>query len=275
MKNVKFYSGKVILKANKLIFDKYNNLFAGKGNLIEFNVDEQMFTNLSCENYTTFDTLEPDANDFELIEGEVIIVLDDKKCAEPDNVKDNVDKYTLIDKAVDEIDQKLQKIEETYDQVADTISDKEAWEEKIANADIKFNDGQDYDIDYSGYSNTLDLADIKLDKDTLQVFVDHYPTVIDKIRENLNKKNLEVVDPEYVGASNDAVNHPAHYTWLKDKCGVEPIEIIRHMDFSLGNAFKYLLRAGYKRQEGISMPDAIKQDLRKAIWYIEDKINNL
>jgi hypothetical protein len=47
------------------------------------------------------------------------------------------------------------------------------------------------------------------------------------------------------------------------------------MDFSLANACKYLLRAGYKRQEGMSMPDSIKQDLRKAIWYIEDKINNL
>jgi hypothetical protein len=197
-------------------------------------------------------------------------------------VQDNVDKYTLIDKAKyvepkenksEELAKIVNPCESKSDRIAAIANPPEDNFAKIVNP-IE-DKGCDYDVDYSGYSNTLDLADIKLDKDTLQVFVDHYPTVIDKIRENLNKKNLEVVDPEYVGASNDAVNHPAHYTWLKDKCGVEPIEIIRHMDFSLGNAFKYLLRAGYKRQEGISMPDAIKQDLRKAIWYIEDKINNL
>ena len=31
----------------------------------------------------------------------------------------------------------------------------------------------------------------------------------------------------------DNVNHPPHYTWLKDKCGIEVIDITRHMDFDL------------------------------------------
>nr|DAH00044.1 MAG TPA: Protein of unknown function (DUF3310) [Crassvirales sp.] len=29
----------------------------------------------------------------------------------------------------------------------------------------------------------------------------------------------------------DNVNHPPHYTWLKDKCGIEVIDITRHMDY--------------------------------------------
>ena len=44
----------------------------------------------------------------------------------------------------------------------------------------------------------------------------------------------------------DQVNHPSHYTWLKDKCGIEVIDITRHLDFDLGNAIKYILRAGKK-----------------------------
>lgn len=71
----------------------------------------------------------------------------------------------------------------------------------------------------------------------------------------------------YEEKMNDAVNHPNHYTWLKDKCGIEVIDITRHLDFDLGNALKYILRAGKKE-------DAI-QDLKKAIWYIQDKIKML
>ena len=62
----------------------------------------------------------------------------------------------------------------------------------------------------------------------------------------------------------DMVNSPPHYSWLKDKCGIEVIDITRHLDFDLGNAVKYILRAGRKK-------DAV-EDLRKAIWYLNDKI---
>lgn len=39
----------------------------------------------------------------------------------------------------------------------------------------------------------------------------------------------------------DNVNHPQHYMWLKEKCGIEVIDIVRHLDFDTGNAIKYLL----------------------------------
>jgi CRISPR/Cas system-associated protein Cas5 (RAMP superfamily) len=73
----------------------------------------------------------------------------------------------------------------------------------------------------------------------------------------------------------DKVNHPSHYTWLKEKCGVEVIDITRHLDFDKGNAVKYLLRSGYKAEEGYSSIQKEIEDLEKAIWYIKDKIRML
>ena len=73
----------------------------------------------------------------------------------------------------------------------------------------------------------------------------------------------------------DKVNHPSHYTWLKEKCGIEVVDITRHMNFCRGNALKYLLRAGYKSEEGYSNTQKRIEDLRKAIWYINDEIKQL
>ena len=77
---------------------------------------------------------------------------------------------------------------------------------------------------------------------------------------------------------DENVSHPSHYTWLKEKCGIEVIDITRHLDFDLGNAIKYILRAGKKpiiNEENINNNKAAIQDLNKAIWYINDKIKML
>lgn len=65
----------------------------------------------------------------------------------------------------------------------------------------------------------------------------------------------------------DNVNHPKHYT--SDPSGIECIEITRHRNFNIGNAIKYLWRAGLK--DG----NSDIQDLQKAIWYINDEIKRL
>ena len=70
----------------------------------------------------------------------------------------------------------------------------------------------------------------------------------------------------------DKVNHPSHYTWLKELCGIEVIDITRHLDFDLGNAVKYILRAGRKSEEGYSETDKTIEDLQKAIFYLNDEI---
>ena len=77
----------------------------------------------------------------------------------------------------------------------------------------------------------------------------------------------------------DKVNHPSHYCWLKELCGIEVIDITRHLDFDLGNAVKYILRAGRKPIINENLSDdfhrAAIQDLKKALFYINDKIDML
>ncbi len=66
--------------------------------------------------------------------------------------------------------------------------------------------------------------------------------------------------------THDDVNHPKHYN--SNPSGIECIDVVEHMGFNVGNAIKYLWRAGHKD------PDAIK-DLRKAVWYINREIDRL
>lgn len=60
------------------------------------------------------------------------------------------------------------------------------------------------------------------------------------------------------------VTSPAHYT----HGGIETIDFIeaKNLNFHLGNAVKYISRAGKKD------PEKEIEDLRKAIWYIERQI---
>lgn len=67
----------------------------------------------------------------------------------------------------------------------------------------------------------------------------------------------------------DRVNHPSYY---KDPSGVECITVARHRDFNIGNALKYLWRAGLKTEEGITNKEKAIEDLKKAIFYINDEI---
>jgi hypothetical protein len=60
----------------------------------------------------------------------------------------------------------------------------------------------------------------------------------------------------------ERVNHPAHYN--AHPSGVECIDIVEHFNFNVGNAVKYIWRAGLKG-------DAI-EDLKKAAWYLQREI---
>ncbi len=59
------------------------------------------------------------------------------------------------------------------------------------------------------------------------------------------------------------VNHPAHYT--AHPSGVECITIAEHFGFNLGNAIKYIWRAGLKGD--------VVEDLKKARFYLEREIS--
>lgn len=72
---------------------------------------------------------------------------------------------------------------------------------------------------------------------------------------------------------NDQVNHPKHYT--SDPSGIECIDITRHRNFNIGNAIKYLWRAGLKEDKDRKLIDKQVEDLNKAVWYLVDEIHRL
>lgn len=60
----------------------------------------------------------------------------------------------------------------------------------------------------------------------------------------------------------DPVEKPKHYN--SHPSGVECIQVTEHFNFCLGNAIKYIWRAGQK-------VDAL-EDLKKARWYLDREI---
>lgn len=67
----------------------------------------------------------------------------------------------------------------------------------------------------------------------------------------------------------ESVNHPAHYGGAENP--YEAIKVIEAwgLDFSLGNAVKYISRAGKKAK------DKTVEDLKKAAWYLKRAIERL
>lgn len=65
----------------------------------------------------------------------------------------------------------------------------------------------------------------------------------------------------------DLINHPPHYT--SHPSGVECIQIVEHMNFCIGNAIKYLWRAGLKDR------GTYLEDLQKAAWYVQREIERI
>ena len=80
-------------------------------------------------------------------------------------------------------------------------------------------------------------------------------------RETLNSKTM------INNVTADNVNHPSHYTSGQ----IEVIDFIedKELGFHLGNAVKYISRAGRKN------PAKTVEDLRKATWYINRQIQIL
>lgn len=77
--------------------------------------------------------------------------------------------------------------------------------------------------------------------------------------------DIRQLEGAVMSGETEAVDHPAHYGGAEN-----PYECIKVIDawglgFSLGNAVKYIARAGRK--------DASKlQDLKKARWYLDHEI---
>lgn len=87
------------------------------------------------------------------------------------------------------------------------------------------------------------------------------------LKEEIVNENYEIVFGNKVEKSNDPVNRPSHYTDGK----IEVIDFIedKKLGFCLGNAIKYIARAGKKD------PTKEVEDLNKAKWYVERRIKEL
>ena len=84
----------------------------------------------------------------------------------------------------------------------------------------------------------------------------HADELIDKFIKDLDRP---------IKTTDDVVNHPSHYTNTK-------IEVINYIEdkgfnYNLGNAVKYISRAGKKN------PETYNEDLLKAVWYLNREIN--
>ena len=81
------------------------------------------------------------------------------------------------------------------------------------------------------------------------------------------KINSDKIKEVNVDDENDPVNHPSHYTDTK----IEVMDYIedKGFNFALGNAVKYISRAGKKDK------NKTIQDLEKAEWYLNREIERL
>ncbi len=112
--------------------------------------------------------------------------------------------------------------------------------------------------------NIADSSEEDLDKalviiaEAAEKALNNIQVATDAIHDFLNKKLILPDDP---------VNHPSHYTDGK----IEVIDFItdKKLGFCLGNAVKYIARAGKKD------PSKTVEDLEKAIWYIKHHIETL
>lgn len=90
----------------------------------------------------------------------------------------------------------------------------------------------------------------------------------EEAKDALAERLMDTVNPETITMeepASDPVNHPAHYK----VGGIETIDFIeaKQLNYNMGNAVKYISRADHKGNK--------KQDLEKAVWYLNREIGRL
>ena len=90
--------------------------------------------------------------------------------------------------------------------------------------------------------------------------------------ENGDKIVPEEIVPRGTMDSESRVEHPNYY---KLSNGIEVLDVIHDLPFNIGNVVKYVIRAGKKKEAGLSDKQKQLEDLTKAKFYIEDAIKQL
>jgi hypothetical protein len=117
-----------------------------------------------------------------------------------------------------------------------------------------------------------DILREKISGYTEKIKNDIKPTVediIDLTQSLAPETYKDIVDAFYEKEDKGSVNHPDHYGGEENP--YEAIKIIEalSLDFHSGNALKYIIRAGKKDLT------KEKEDLLKAIWYLNRRIENI
>lgn len=87
-------------------------------------------------------------------------------------------------------------------------------------------------------------------------------------------KPTKLDEPSWIKVMVDRVNHPSHYADSR----IEVIDYIedKNLGFCLGNAVKYISRAGKKQDyKDQDQKEKTIEDLEKAIWYLKRRIQEL
>lgn len=92
-----------------------------------------------------------------------------------------------------------------------------------------------------------------------------------KVDETDKAKELQKYSEQIAKKKEDLVNHPAHYNQYSQEV-IDTIEEVTvnmpvTVAYHVGNAVKYLFRAPFKGK--------LKQDLEKAVWYLERAVSKL
>lgn len=122
---------------------------------------------------------------------------------------------------------------------------------------------------------------LKYENDVLSQTLSLSAKEISKLRKEADKLNAIdlksgstiVQFPAKMENQHDPVNHPSHYTGHPS--GVECIDVTQHYGFCIGNAIKYLWRAGLKEDAGKDHIEKQIEDLQKSVWYINREIENI
>ena len=112
---------------------------------------------------------------------------------------------------------------------------------------------------------------VNLVKDMTPIQLNELGDAVEDTREQVEdfiKSDIELVveeDCKHKYSYEQSVNHPSHY----NKTQLEVIDAIDiwGLDFSEGNVIKYLLRAKQKNNA--------REDLEKALWYVQRLLDNL
>lgn len=137
---------------------------------------------------------------------------------------------------------------------------------------IYYNDIKSGELKFASKGDTV----ILMPDNTTVVNISSKPQKVLYNKNNILKNNNFFILSREINKTStkeDLVNHPKHYT--QHPSGVECIDITRHYCFSIGNAIKYLWRAGLKQDSDLTSREKEIEDLKKAIWYINDRIKQL